>query len=110
MASEDWPMRGGNGRGPQGRGDVWREMHDGMNGWGWGGWLLMVLLGLLLLALIIGIVVLVARSAAPPPPAAGPDRGSGAASPAEHLLDERFARGEIDEEEYLRRRSVLRGG
>ena len=33
----------------------------------------------------------------------------GAASEADRLLDERFARGEIDEQEYLHRRAVLRG-
>ena len=30
------------------------------------------------------------------------------ASPALHILDERFARGDIDEDEYKRRRDVLR--
>jgi putative membrane protein len=34
--------------------------------------------------------------------------GSGADSAARRILDERYARGEIDEEEYRRRRDVLR--
>ena len=42
----------------------------------------------------------------------GPQPGAGGArrSRAEEVLDERFARGEIDEEEYQRRRAVLRPG
>jgi putative membrane protein len=34
-------------------------------------------------------------------------RGRNGPSPARHILDERFARGEIDEEEYRRRRDEL---
>lgn len=33
-----------------------------------------------------------------------------ASPPAQQILDERFARGEIDEDEYKRRRDTLRGG
>ncbi|HEX6248670.1 MAG TPA: SHOCT domain-containing protein [Nocardioidaceae bacterium] len=94
--------------GPRGRGngpgwDGW-EMHDG---WGAGAWVLMVLLLLLLFALIVAVVVLAVRAAR-----RAPHTGSSSApvgpSTAEQVLDERFARGEIDEEEYLRKRSVLR--
>lgn len=88
----------------------WGRMHDGI---GWGGWLLMALLALLLVALVVGLVVLLLVR----PPGGGRTSGAGAAgvpptgsSTAEQLLGERYARGEIDEEEYLRRRSVLRGG
>jgi len=67
--------------------------------WGpWGWW--MGLGSVLFLALIvIGIVLLVRR------PTGGDPRGE--EGMAQQILDERFARGEIDEEEYERRRRVL---
>jgi putative membrane protein len=87
----------------------WNGMHDGL---GWAGWLLMALFLMLLVALVIGIVVLLlARSTG----RGGMTSGAGTAphatgpSGAEQVLGERYARGEIDEDEYLRRRSVLRG-
>ncbi len=92
----------GPGRGPGG--DGW-GMHDGM---GWGGWLLAGLLVLVLLAAVVAVVLLVVRGTSTrPDPRSGEPAGR---SGAEGLLDERYARGEIDEEEYLRRRNVLRGG
>lgn len=101
LTNDYGPMGPGRGRG---RDDFMWGMHDGL---GWGGWLLMGLLTLLLVGLVVGLVLLAVRSTSGP----GADRGAaGQASAAEHLLDERFARGEIDEEEYLHRRSVLRGG
>lgn len=54
---------------------------------------------LLLIAVLITGVVLVVRHFASRPQAAGG---------AENVLAERFARGEIDEAEYQRRRSALR--
>lgn len=80
---------------------------DGGWGGGWGGWLLMALVMVVFWGLVIaGIVALVHflsgnRTAA----SGGPGRGSGR---AEELLAERLARGEIDEEEYRKRRAVLR--
>ena len=88
--------------------------HDG--GWGAGGWIVMTVLMLVFwAAIVIGIVALV-RSRPPahpwphaqqphpqPPPVPGPDM-------ARRILDERFARGEIDEDEYRRRRDILGGG
>ena len=102
---DDYPRRGPGGRG---WGDGWGYMHDGL---GWAGWLFMGLFLLVLLALVVAVVVLLVRSTRPGGSAVA---GTGAApagpSTAEQLLEERFARGEIEEEEYLRRRSVLRGG
>ncbi|NXY95720.1 SHOCT domain-containing protein [Streptomyces sp. BR123] len=80
------------------------------------GWLAMSLTALVFWALIIAAAVLVARSfkrdgaaaqgaaahAAPAPRAAS-------AEGAETLLAERYAKGEIDDEEYARRLAVLRG-
>jgi len=70
------------------------------DGSGGAGWLVMTLTVLALAALLLGAAFLVWR-------AAGRDTGSSGRTP-ERLLDERFARGEIDEEEYLRSRDLLR--
>lgn len=92
-------------------------MWDGMGGMGMGTWgVLMSIFWLLFLALIVVGIVLVVRatsagSGGGVPPA---HSGSGAypaypaGSRAQEILDERFARGEIDEEEYRRRKDVLR--
>jgi putative membrane protein len=55
---------------------------------------------LALIALVVAAVVAVVRHFASRPQAA---------SDAERLLAERFARGEIDDVEYHRRRDALRG-
>jgi putative membrane protein len=77
-------------------------------GLGWGSWLIMGLSMLLFWALIIlGIIALVRFLVGPR------DRRHSTGSvqsSAEQVLAERFARGEIDEEEYRQRREVLRGG
>ncbi|MER6102651.1 SHOCT domain-containing protein [Streptomyces sp. NPDC001832] len=82
--------------------------HD-MNGWGW---LALAISTVLFWALIITVGVLLYRALARPtrpssenptwqktPPPGGP----------EQILAERYARGEIDEEEYRRRLATLRG-
>ncbi|ALV38575.1 hypothetical protein AS200_15035 [Streptomyces sp. CdTB01] len=83
-------------------------------GWGWGGGFVMALLTLLFWAMVIaGVVVLVryltgsrhGRQSGPPPSAGEPGWGS---RQAEDLLAERFARGEIDEDEYKRWLALLR--
>ena len=75
--------------------------HDhGMNGWGWG----LMALGMVVFwgLVIAGLVVLVRYLR--------PDARNRPQSPtAEQVLGERFARGDIDEEEYRRRLQVLRG-
>ncbi len=78
-----------------------------------GGWMVgLGILGMLLwLAIIVLAVVLIWRLLSsnnrqqqpPAPPLSG-------ASAAEEVLRHRFASGEIDEEEYRRRLSILRGG
>lgn len=72
--------------------------HDGM---GWGGWLVMLLAMVMFWGLAMWAVVVIFR-----------DTRSGSARPAQHdalvTLDERFARGEIDETEYQARAEVLR--
>jgi putative membrane protein len=71
---------------------------------GWGGWLATGLVLLVFWGLVIAGIVLLVRSVghrheAPHEPA-GP-------TAALRILDERFARGEIDADEYNRRRQLL---
>ena len=72
-------------------------------GMGWGGWLAMSLVVVLFWALVVFAVVAIFRGGG------RHEEGSGAERDALTILDERFARGEIDEEEYVARRQVLHG-
>jgi putative membrane protein len=79
-----------------------------MNGYGDGGWwaLAMMLMSLAFIALIVvGVVFVVRSSSHEERPPARPERNR-----ALDLLDERFARGEIDQTEYEERRRVLTDG
>ena len=59
-----------------------------------------------LAGIVVGVVALTRRSnAAAQAPAAAPAVGGSVA--ALHALDERFARGEVDEAEYIERRDLL---
>jgi putative membrane protein len=79
------------------------QMHDWM-GWGWGGmWLGPLFMIVLLTLLIAGIVGLVRWIGG-----GGSDGGSRVRT-ARDILDERYARGEIDREEYQRRRDDIAG-
>lgn len=74
--------------------------HDGMGGWGF---LLMTVTSLLWVLLVVaGLVLLVRYLARGSQPGAG-----GAFPPPEQVLAARYARGEIDEEEYHRRLATL---
>lgn len=79
----------------------WGMMNDG----GAGAWVSLVLMLAVLVALVV-TAVLVLRHTRPALPGAGP----ASVPPAQLLLDERFARGEIDEDEYRHRRTILLGG
>lgn len=76
-------------------------------GMGWGGWLLMALTTVGFWALVVfGIVALFRGGRVGQGVGQGQNRGPQEAE-AQHILDERFARGDIDAEEYRRRRQVL---
>lgn len=77
-------------------------MHDGWMPWGWGGMWFGPIFWIILIALVVWIVVVLLRRGGSALPD-GPPRGK---TPRE-ILDERFARGEIDEQEYEARRRVL---
>lgn len=73
-------------------------MHWGdMGGWGWGGWLAATAMMLIFWGGLAAVVLLALRRP-----------GDGHTSEPERILAERFARGEIDEDEYQRRRRALR--
>jgi putative membrane protein len=72
-------------------------MFPGMGGW------MMAASGILLL-LIVGLAVLAVVALLRPGRAAG---GGISRPSAKELLDQRYARGEIDDDEYYRRLSVL---
>jgi putative membrane protein len=67
------------------------------DGWGWGGWLISAVTMLVLVGALVAAVVVLVRPA------------EGRTDSPERILADRFARGEIDEDEYQRRRHALRG-
>lgn len=78
-------------------------------GAGWGAWLTMGIGMILFWGLVIGGGIALARYLADirhDPPSSGPH---GRTTP-EQILAERFARGEIDEDEYRQRRASLHSG
>lgn len=80
-------------------------MRYGHGGIGWGGWIVMVAMMIVFWGALAWVIVTLIRqkgSRSEPP-------GQGGSEPM-RILDERFARGEIDEDDYTRRREVLRGG
>ena len=91
-----WAGQVGEGR--YGHGNMWHG--------GWYGMIFGPLMMIVFIALIVGVVVLVVRWLG----GAGPGRaqGRGEKAPLE-ILEERFARGEIDKDEFEQRRQVLRG-
>ena len=77
--------------------------YDG-NGWGWGGWVVMALMMIVFWAVVIAAGFAVVRwltAIRNTPSADGRGR-------AEELLAERYARGEIDEDEFRTRAALLR--
>ena len=82
--------------------------HPHMGGeWGWGGMFLGPLFGILFIAAIAVAIILVVRALGG---GAAPGRPRSEDRTALDILDERFARGEIDIQEYEDRKRVLTGG
>ena len=79
------------------------QMHDWM-GWGWAGMWLGPLFMIAVLAMVVVGIVVLARWIG----GSGSDGGGRVRTPRE-ILDERYARGEIDREEYQRRRDDIAG-
>jgi putative membrane protein len=73
--------------------------------WGWGAWLTMGVMMVVFWGLASAGIVLLVRYLGSRQGEAAADGGRGS---AEEILAERFARGEIDQDEYTRRRQVLR--
>ena len=80
----------------------WQMMHGWGMDWGWGGMFLGPLFMIAWLALLVAVIVLVIRWLG------GGSFGVGSPprTPRE-ILDERFAKGEIDREEFENRRKAL---
>ena len=70
--------------------------------WGWGGFAMVVFMAAIAVAVVAAVVWMV-RTSSPGTPASPPP-----ADEAERILEARFARGEIDAEEFTARRELLR--
>jgi putative membrane protein len=81
-------------------------MMDWNNGGNWSAWLLMSVMMLLFFGAIVWLVIWLVRGNSSSQD--NQDRTGGGAR-AESVLAERFARGEIDENEYRSRLGVLKG-
>jgi putative membrane protein len=71
---------------------------------GGAGWVMVLLMLLLVAAVVVAVVVFVRGSSAPGASATG---ASGRSFDARAILQERFARGEIDEQEFRSRMRAL---
>jgi putative membrane protein len=81
-----------------------------MMGWygdgpGWAGWIVMTVMMLVFWGLLVFGGIAIWRSVT-----RDDRRSREGRRDAEQLLDERFARGEIDEDDYTKRRELLRSG
>ncbi|MGZ4436470.1 MAG: SHOCT domain-containing protein [Nocardioides sp.] len=84
--------------------DRYGHMHDG---WAVGYWLM--LLVMIVFVVMLGVTIWLLLRGSAGTGRGGPQQDEGRrSSAAEDLLAERFARGELDEEEYRRRRDTLR--
>jgi putative membrane protein len=80
-------------------------MHDYFDGGGWttADWVAMSAMMVIFWAALIGLVVWIAHSVRRPEVEVPPTD-----HPARETLDERLARGEIDPDDYVQRRELLR--
>jgi putative membrane protein len=85
--------------------EVYPMMWWNHGGWGAGDWLAMGFMMVIFWGLVIALVVWLVRSARS---GRGNDAGSGISTQgADELLAQRFARGEIDEQQFAQRRAAL---
>jgi len=89
-------------------------MHYGYgNGGGhWGLWVLMIVAMVVFWGALAWIIVTLVRQRGTPAGSIPLAPGSSSSPPSSHalrILDERLARGDIDEDEYTRRRSLIDG-
>jgi putative membrane protein len=76
---------------------------------GWGMWVFMAVIFVLFWSAIVAGIFLLVRYGRDRPPSPSVSLGSeGSGDRARQVLDERFARGEIDQDEYVKRRDLLR--
>jgi putative membrane protein len=80
---------------------MWHDWND----MSWWGWTMMIAMTLFWLVVVVAVAVWVARKGGERPLAPAPPEPS-----ATELLDRRLAKGDIDVEEYERRREALRAG
>lgn len=85
---------------PERSGVPWGMMHD----WGTGGFWLMPLVMMAWFAVLVAVIILLIRWLG-----GGPGLSSTSSHTARNILDERYARGDIDQEEYLQRKKDIRG-
>ena len=84
----------------------------GYGGDHWGLWMILIVAMAVFLGALAWIIVTLLRHQDSPPATAPPSPGPTGPPPLQGALDilnERFARGEIGEEEYTRRRSLIEG-
>ena len=82
-------------------------MYDWNHGSNWGAWIAMGFMMILLWGVIAGLVVYLVRGGGHRPELR-PGTSAGPEDSALRILHERFAKGEIDAEEYTKRRDLLR--
>ncbi|HZD80357.1 MAG TPA: SHOCT domain-containing protein, partial [Actinomycetota bacterium] len=78
-------------------------------GWGSGSWVGWLLMTLVMIVFWGGLIVLVAWAVRSLGRGAAPHRGDVPGDEAMRLLEQRFAKGEIDRDEFDERRTVLQG-
>ena len=76
-----------------------------MNGWGWMMMVVWSLIGIGFLGIVVWFATQWARRESPPAPTSTPST-----KPPQDVLDDRLALGEIDIDEYQRRRDALERG
>ena len=74
------------------------------DGWGWGSWFAMSLMMIVFWCLLIAGIVFLVRVAG----GRREDEPTRDDRTPERILEERYARGEIDDEDFKRRRELLR--